>query len=96
VYNRPIVSGTNKTFRTIVLGGNSFGSTTNITSLAQDATTPMLRLLGSDGIGYATFGQVVDQRTVRVLAIDGTTWKRIPTRSSVLCSMPTANRLIQR
>lgn len=73
VLNRPSVSGTNKAFRTIVLGGNNFGTTPNITTLVRDATTPMLRLLGVDGIGYATYGQVADQQTVRVLAIDGST-----------------------
>jgi phosphate transport system substrate-binding protein len=73
VLNRPSVSGTNKAFRTIVLGGGDFGTAPNITTLARDATTPMLRLLGADGIGYATYGQVADQQTVRVLAIDGNT-----------------------
>ena len=73
VLNRPSVSGTYDAFRTIVLGGNNFGTTPNITSLVRDATTPMLQKLGVDGIGYATFGQVADQRTVRVLAIDGST-----------------------
>jgi phosphate transport system substrate-binding protein len=73
VLNRPTISGTYGAFRTIVLGGNNFGTTPNITSLIRDATTPMLQKLGVDGIGYATFGQVVDQRTVRVLAIDGST-----------------------
>ena len=73
VLNRPSVSGTAKAFRTIVLGGNNFGTTANITTMVRDATTPMLKQLGVDGIGYATYGQVADQRTVRVLAIDGST-----------------------
>ena len=73
VLNRPSVSGTYKAFRTVVLGGNNFGTTPNITTLVRDATTPMLQQLGVDGIGYATYGQVADQRTVRVLAIDGST-----------------------
>ncbi|MCP9792567.1 phosphate ABC transporter substrate-binding protein [Vulcanococcus limneticus Candia 3F8] len=73
VLNRPSVSGTNKTFRTIVLGDGNFGTTPNITTLVRDATTPMLRMLGPDGIGYATYGQVADQQTVRVLPIDGNT-----------------------
>jgi len=73
VLNRPTVSGTYKAFRTVVLGGNDFGTTANITTLVRDATTPMLQQLGVDGIGYATYGQVADQRTVRVLAIDGST-----------------------
>ena len=73
VLNRPSVSGTAKAFRTIVLGGNNFGTTPNISTLVRDATTPMLQKLGVDGIGYATYGQVADQRTVRVIAIDGST-----------------------
>jgi phosphate transport system substrate-binding protein len=73
VLNRPSVSGTFEAFRTIVLGGNNFGTTPNITTLVRDATTPMLQKLGVDGIGYATYGQVADQRTVRVLAIGGST-----------------------
>jgi len=73
VLNRPSVSGTNKAFRALVLGGDDFGKTPNITTLDRDATTPMLQLLGADGIGYATYGQVADQQTVRVVAIDGST-----------------------
>lgn len=73
VINRPSVSGTNKIFRAIVLDDGGFGTTPNITTLVRDATTPMLRMLGSDGIGYATYGQVADQQTVRVLPIDGST-----------------------
>ena len=71
VINRPSVSGTHKAFRELVLGGADFGKTANITSLDRDATTPLLRLLGSDGISYATYAQVADQQTVRVVAIDG-------------------------
>jgi phosphate transport system substrate-binding protein len=73
VINRPSVSGTNKAFRELVLSGDDFGKTPNITTLDRDATTPMLQLLGADGIGYATYGQVADQQTVRVVAIDGST-----------------------
>jgi len=73
VLNRPSVSGTNKAFRSLVLGGDDFGKTPNITTLDRDATTPMLQLLGVDGIGYATYGQVADQQTVRVVAVDGST-----------------------
>ena len=71
VLNRPSVSGTNKAFRELVLGGADFGKTPNITTLDRDATTPLLRLLGSDGISYATFDQVANQQTARVIAIDG-------------------------
>jgi len=71
VLNRPSVSGTNKTFRELVLGGADFGKTANITTSDRDATTPLLRLLGSDGISYATFDQVADQQTARIVAING-------------------------
>jgi phosphate transport system substrate-binding protein len=73
VFNRPSVSGTHKVFQSLVLGGDNFGTTPNIKTMVRDATTPMLQQLGVDGIGYATFEQVADQRTVRVLAIDGST-----------------------
>ncbi|MBE9137562.1 phosphate ABC transporter substrate-binding protein [Nodosilinea sp. LEGE 07088] len=73
VINRPSVSGTHVAFKELVLNGGEFGTTPNITTLARDATTPMLRELGADGIGYATYSQVADQQTVRVLAIDGVT-----------------------
>ena len=73
VLNRPSVSGTHVAFKELVLGGGEFGTTPNITTLARDATTPMLQQLGTDGIGYATFAQVADQQTVRVVPIDGLT-----------------------
>ena len=73
VINRPSVSGTRTAFQDIVLGGKEFGSTPNITTLVRDATTPMLRQLRTDGIGYATYSQVADQQTVRVVAIEGLT-----------------------
>lgn len=71
VINRPPVSGTHQAFRDLVLQGGNFGTTTNITTLAQDATTPLLRALGNDGIGYATDKQVINQRSVRVVPISG-------------------------
>lgn len=73
VLNRPSVSGTHKAFRELVLAGAAFGTTPNITTLKRDATTPMLQALGTDGIGYATYSQVADQQTVRVVPIDGLT-----------------------
>ncbi|MBP0005630.1 MAG: phosphate ABC transporter substrate-binding protein [Cyanobacteria bacterium SBC] len=73
VINRPPQSGTHQAFRDIVLQGGNFGSTPNITTMEQDATTPMLRALGGDGIGYATAAQILNQSTVRVVAIDGLT-----------------------
>jgi phosphate transport system substrate-binding protein len=73
VINRPPVSGTAQAFQSMALGGQPFGNTANITTMDRDATTPMLQQLGNDGIGYATFEQVVDQQTVRVVPIDGLT-----------------------
>lgn len=73
VLNRPSVSGTHVAFKDLVLGGGEFGTTPNITTLARDATTPMLQQLSTDGIGYATYSQVADQQTVRVIPIDGVT-----------------------
>ncbi|MDJ0518531.1 MAG: phosphate ABC transporter substrate-binding protein [Trichodesmium sp. MO_231.B1] len=70
VINRPPVSGTHQTFKEMVLNGENFGNSSNITTLERDATTPMLRALGNDGIGYATYAQVQYQQTVRSLPID--------------------------
>lgn len=73
VINRPAISGTHQAFKEMVLKGVSFGTTPNITTLQRDATTPLLQALGTDGIGYATFAQVANQQTVRVIPIDGLT-----------------------
>jgi phosphate transport system substrate-binding protein len=73
VINRPEVSGTHQAFKELVLVGGNFGTTPNITTLDRDATTPMLQSLGDDGIGYATAAQIKNQKTVRMVAIDGLT-----------------------
>ncbi|WP_448564276.1 phosphate ABC transporter substrate-binding protein [Trichothermofontia sp.] len=73
VINRPAVSGTHQAFQEMVLRGQNFGTTPNITTLPRDATTPMLQALGVDGIGYATYAQVANQRTVRPVPISGVT-----------------------
>ncbi|TAG88823.1 MAG: phosphate ABC transporter substrate-binding protein [Oscillatoriales cyanobacterium] len=73
VINRPEISGTHQTFKEQVLKGANFGTGSNITTLDRDATTPLLQALGNSGIGYATFAQVVNQKTVRVLPVDGAT-----------------------
>jgi phosphate transport system substrate-binding protein len=73
VINRPAISGTHQTFKELVLKGANFGTTPNITTLPQDATTPLIQALKKDGIGYATFDQVANQQTVRVVAIEGLT-----------------------
>jgi phosphate transport system substrate-binding protein len=73
VINRPPVSGTAQAFQSMALAGQPFGHAPNIVTMDRDATTPMLQQLGNDGIGYATFEQVADQQTVRVVPIDGLT-----------------------
>jgi phosphate transport system substrate-binding protein len=73
VINRPPISGTHQTFQHLVLKDAPFGTTPNITTLTRDATTPILQQLGKDGIGYATFEQVIYQKTVKVVPIDGKT-----------------------
>ena len=73
VINRPPGSGTHQAFQEMVLKGGNFGTTPNITTLKQDATTPLLRELSTNGIGYATYAQVAKQQTVRTVAVDGLT-----------------------
>jgi phosphate transport system substrate-binding protein len=73
VINRPEVSGTHQTFKEQVLAGANFGTGANFATLDRDATTPLLQALGKDGIGYATFAQVVNQKTVRVVPVNGAT-----------------------
>lgn len=70
VINRPPISGTHQFFQEAALNGQNFGNTSNITTMERDATTPIIRSLDSDGISYATYSQVVNQSTVRVLSIN--------------------------
>jgi phosphate transport system substrate-binding protein len=72
---RPSNSGTHQSFQSIGLQGKKFGAGRSFKVLERDATTPLLQALGDDGIGYATFAQVVNQSTVRSVAIDGMTPK---------------------
>lgn len=73
VINRPKISGTRQIFAELVLNGGKFGNMVNFTTMERDATTPILRALGTDGISYATYAQVASQRTIRTVAIDGLT-----------------------
>lgn len=66
VYHRPEVSGTRKSLEAAI-GCQFSGGTT----LARDNTTQMLSLLQEDGIGYASYQQVKEQSTVKVLTLDG-------------------------
>jgi phosphate transport system substrate-binding protein len=71
VINRPSESGTRQIFQSLVLEGGEFGQGNNFQTLNRDATTPIIRALGKDGISYATYVQVEKQQTARILPIDG-------------------------
>ncbi|MFQ3629498.1 MAG: phosphate ABC transporter substrate-binding protein, partial [Cyanobacteriota bacterium] len=72
VINRANDSGTQSFFKDVVLLGGDFAPDgPNFITLARDETTPMLRALGNNGIGYSTVQQVVNQQTVRIVPIDG-------------------------
>ncbi len=72
VINRSPNSGTHTFFKDVVLLGQEFApdSATFIT-VQQDETTPILRSLGNNGIGYSTIQQIENQQTVRVVPIEG-------------------------
>lgn len=71
VINRPPSSGTHQAFQQLVLKGGLFGTTPNITTMARDATTPILQALGTNGISYATASQLIRQQTVTIVPIEG-------------------------
>jgi phosphate transport system substrate-binding protein len=72
VINRAVESGTRSFFKEAVLLGSDFASNgANFMTLPRDETTSMLQALGKNGIGYSTVQQVANQKTVRVMAIDG-------------------------
>ncbi len=73
VINRPAISGTHQIFQKMALNGQEFGNSANFTQMQRDATTPILQALGNNGISYATYVQVADQQTVRVLSVEGST-----------------------
>jgi len=72
VINRPSESGTRQIFQSLVLQDRAFGQGNNFQTLDRDATTPIIRALGSNGISYATYVQVENQQTARIVPIDGT------------------------
>jgi phosphate transport system substrate-binding protein len=71
VINRAPTSGTYQFFQEVVLQGQSFGVSPNITTLTLDETTPIIRSIGTDAISYASYSQIANQSTVRVVTIDG-------------------------
>ncbi len=68
---RPVSSGTHQSFQDLALQEKNFGSGGNFKIMERDATTPLFQALGTDGIGYATFNQAINQSTVRSISIDG-------------------------
>jgi len=81
VLNRAPQSGTYSVFQELVLLGLPFApdNPPYFTTATQDATTPLLRALGEDGITYSTVDQVQNQQTVRMVPIDG----QMPTREAI-------------
>lgn len=71
VINRAPTSGTYGFFQEVALQGQDFGNTPNITTLTVDATTPIIRDIGTNGISYATYSQVINQSTAKIVPIDG-------------------------
>ncbi|MFN3927693.1 MAG: phosphate ABC transporter substrate-binding protein [Pseudanabaenaceae cyanobacterium] len=72
VINRAKDSGTRDVFREVALKDEDFAPDgPNFITLERDETTPMLRALGKNGIGYSTLAQIQGQRTVRILKING-------------------------
>ncbi len=72
VINRSASSGTGSFFKDAVLLGEAFApDSANFVTLPRDETTPMLKALGDNGIGYTTVAQAVNQQTVRLIPIEG-------------------------
>ncbi|MEH2033667.1 MAG: substrate-binding domain-containing protein [Nostoc sp.] len=72
VINRAASSGTRDFFESVVLLGQPFAvDSANFITFPNDETTEILRLLGNDGISYATVSQVENQQLVRVVPLNG-------------------------
>jgi len=72
VINRAVDSGTRTFFQDVVLLEEPFAPDgPNFMTLERDETTPMLRALGTNGIGYSTVQQIENQQTVRLVPING-------------------------
>ena len=72
VINRSTTSGTSSFFKDAVLFGEAFApDSADFVTLPRDETTPMLKALENNGIGYTTVAQAVNQQTVRLIPIEG-------------------------
>jgi phosphate transport system substrate-binding protein len=71
VINRAVGSGTRDFFESVVLLGLPFApNSANFTTFPHDETTGILRLVGNDGISYATVSQVENQQLVKIVPIN--------------------------
>ncbi len=72
VINRAKTSGTRDIFQNVVLEGQEFASESpNFITWSRDETTDIVKVLGNNGIYYATISQLKNQELVRIVAIDG-------------------------
>lgn len=71
VLNRPAGSETYQSFKELALQGRDFGNSPQIQILSSDETMQMLPQLGEHGISYATFAEVVNQKNIRIVPIEG-------------------------
>jgi phosphate transport system substrate-binding protein len=72
VINRALSSGTRDFFQSSVLLEQPFApDSPNFVTFPQDETTGIIRMLGTNGIGYATVSQTENQQLARVVPIDG-------------------------
>ncbi|NJL09451.1 MAG: phosphate ABC transporter substrate-binding protein [Calothrix sp. SM1_7_51] len=72
VFNRSADSGTQSFFRDVVLLGEPFAiDGANFITREQDETTPILQALGNNGISYSAVSQIANQKTVRIVPING-------------------------
>jgi phosphate transport system substrate-binding protein len=72
VINRAASSGTRDFFQDTVLLEKPFApDSANFITFPQDETTGIIRILGNNGISYATVSQLENQRLVRIIPING-------------------------
>ena len=68
---RAASSGTKDFFQSVVLLGQPFAvDSANFITFPNDETTGIIRLLGNNGIGYATVSQAENQEMVRVVPLN--------------------------
>jgi phosphate transport system substrate-binding protein len=65
-------SGTHQVMRELVLNRDNFGTTPNIETLTPGLGLPLrISKLGADGITYYSYRNIKDQKTVRLIQVDG-------------------------